>query len=155
MRGLDRTRRTSRTGQTGWTALGLGLVLTASVLCRGVILFDSGDPEFHTTAPVETVWSNGWASVGLLGGFTGVPISSNFFVSATHVGTGTLNYKGSDYTVIGTWTDLYTDLRVSKVAERFPDWVELNRDTNEVGKLALVIGRGTFQHSGIRSLEFT
>jgi hypothetical protein len=65
------------------------------------------------------------------------------------VGTATVNYKGSNYTVIGTWTDPYTDLRVSKVAERFPDWVELNRATNEVGKLALVIGRGTRRGSEI------
>jgi hypothetical protein len=53
---------------------------------QAVILLDTGDPNFNTTAPTGELAGSGWQYEGLWVSFLGTAVASNFFITAKHVG---------------------------------------------------------------------
>ena len=129
-------------------AVWLGLLLVFVFLPRshGVLFVSTGDPTINTTAPSGTLTDSGWQYEGQWGNFLGTPISPNFFLAAQHVGGSigqALVLNGITYHTVAFFDEPNTDLRIWQVAETFPSYAPLYTRTDEVGKLCVVIGRGT------------
>src|SRR4051812_2556121 len=83
------------------SAVGLSLASQASA----VILYSTGDPSSHTTAPTGDLTNSGWQYQGDVGIFQGVAIGPHAFITAAHVTPGlgsSFVYNGNPYTVTGT-----------------------------------------------------
>lgn len=127
----------------------VGLLLTSLTLMYGqtasaVILRDSATR--NTSAPTGILAGSGWQFEGQWVGFTGTPISPNYFVTAAHVGgsVGDLfSYNGQSYTTIGVSGDAGSDLAVWQVRETFSTYAPLYTGSNETNKQAVIFGRGT------------
>jgi hypothetical protein len=121
------------------------LLLLAPVVSRGVILFRTANPAANTTAPTGGLSGSGWQFEGLWGSFLGTPIAPHFFLSAKHVGqAGTsFTFDSIAYTLVKEFSDPNSDLDLWQVVESFPTFVPLYTKSDEVGKLTVVIGRGT------------
>lgn len=125
-------------------AFALGLAHSA----HAIILYGTGDPEANTTAPTQPdLVDSGWQYQGFWGAFTGTPISSNCFLAAKHVGGSTnqtFTFRGSNYVVVAcTDIGVNIDLNVWRVDGTFPAWAPLYERGDEIGKLAMWMGRGT------------
>jgi hypothetical protein len=123
------------------------LMVAAALTRAGAVMFYStGDPTFNTNAPGGALAGSGWQWVGNWGSFTGVPIASNLFLTAKHVGGSVgnaLGLNGSVYITTAKFDDANSDLTVWQVAGTFPSWAPMYTGTNEVGGHVVVIGRGT------------
>ena len=129
-------------------------VLLLALLPRagyGVILFRTADPAANTTAPTGGLDGSGWQFEGLWGSFLGTPVAPHFFLSAKHVGQagGSFSFSGAAYTLVKAFGDPNSDLDLWQVAEAFPVFAPLYTKSDEVGRLTLVIGRGTQRGSEI------
>lgn len=127
----------------------LCLIAAASLIgtpaSRAVILYRTGDPGANTTAPTGDLANSGWQFEGFWGAFLGTPIAPHFFLSAAHIGQAgsVFTFQSVNYTPVKEFVDPYTDLAIWQVAETFPTCAPLYTKSDEVGKLAVVIGRGT------------
>ena len=125
------------------TLLAFGLATQSS---SAVILFGSGDPTYNTTPPTGALQESGWQYEGQWGGFLGTPIAPQYFIAAHHVGGSigqTFTYQGVGYVTTAYWDDTNSDLRVWKIDGAFPAYAPLYTTSDEVGKMLVVIGRGT------------
>jgi hypothetical protein len=111
----------------------------------GIILYRTGDPTANTTKPFGALLNSGWQFEGTYGAFLGTAIAPQFFITAKHLGTGptTFNYQGVDYTIVNSFADPASDLRIFKVSGTFPTYAPLYSRSDEVGRHLVVIGRGT------------
>ncbi|HMO26866.1 MAG TPA: hypothetical protein PKB10_11410, partial [Tepidisphaeraceae bacterium] len=102
----------------------------------------------NLTAPAP-----GWLYQGDYRGFLGTPVSPNHFITAGHIGGGpgdTFVYPNAsgvptNYTVVATFDDPNTDLRIHQVSATFDSWAprwDVGVDGAETGKSMLVFGRG-------------
>lgn len=111
---------------------------------RAVILFRSDDPAANTTEPTGDLAGSGWQYEGTFGNFLGTVIAPNFFITAQHIGGAPkFSFRGRDYTIVRSFDDPASDLRILEVAETFPVYASLYSGVNEAGKRLVVIGRGT------------
>lgn len=124
------------------------IVLLGSGLTASAVLFYSTDsPAFNTNAPTGgDLGDSGWDFEGQWGDFLGTPISTNYFLSAKHIGGAvgsvfTLN--GIDYVTIACFDDPSSDFRIWCVDKPFPRFAPLYESSNEVGRAVMVFGRGT------------
>ncbi len=104
------------------------------------------DPQFNTSEPSGALAGSGWQWQGRWGDFLGTAISSNLFVTAKHVGGqvgDVFTYRGRAYHTHARFDDPESDLHVWLVCGVFPDWAPLYPGSDESGKAAVVIGRGT------------
>jgi hypothetical protein len=109
-----------------------------------VILFRTGDPGANTTEPTSELAGSGWQYQGTFGNFLGTPIAPHFFITAKHIGGAPrFFFRGTNYTVLGSFDDPSSDLRIWEVAETFPSYAPLYTGNAEIGKRLVVIGRGT------------
>lgn len=120
---------------------------------RAVIVY--GPQGRNTSAPTGTLSTAGWQYEGQFAGFLGTPISSNAFVTATHIG-GTVGqdiifYTPSgqvNYTTTASYSAPNSDLTVWTISGTFqssmiaPIW-NPGTDGSEVGQNLFVVGRGT------------
>ena len=116
------------------------------ITSRAVILYRSADPTANTTAPTGTLANSGWQYEGVWGAFLGTPIAPHFFLSAKHVGQAggsTFVFGGNNYSIVRQFADPSSDLDLWQVIETFSSFAPLYTKSDEVGKLTLVIGRGT------------
>jgi hypothetical protein len=125
----------------------LALCFVAGGRLTDAVLFKStADPDYNTTAPTGGLTDSGWQYQGQWGNFLGTPIAPTFFITAQHIG-GTNGQEfvlnGFTYHAVTNYDDLYSDLRVWKVAETFPAYASLYTNQDEVGKHCIVFGRGT------------
>lgn len=128
----------------------LGCLLAAALLfcslgeTRAIILFRTGDPAANTAAPTGDLANSGWQFEGTFGNFLGTPIAPHYFITAQHIG-GAPNFvfHGSTYTLVRSFDDPSSDLRIWEVAETFPIYAPLYTGSSEVGGHIVVIGRGT------------
>ena len=130
----------------------LAALLTALPLVSpAVILYRTGNPAANTSAPTGGLAGSGWQFEGRWGAFLGTPIAPHFFLSARHVGQAgsVFTFGGTDYTLVREIGDPNSDLDLWQVAETFPIFAPLYTKTDEVGKLTLVIGRGTQRGSDV------
>jgi hypothetical protein len=130
------------------------LVSLITVLCalaataldsRAVILYRTGDPAANTTGPGGDLAGSGWQFEGTFGGFLGTPVAPHFFASARHIGQAGpyFTFAGVNYTIVKEFPDPNSDLDLWQVAETFPLFAPLYTKFDEIGKVAVVIGRGT------------
>ncbi len=127
------------------------LLLALTPLAQAVILFRTADPAANTTAPTGDLDGSGWQFEGLWGAFLGTPVAPHFFLSAKHIGQagGSFSFEGAPYTLVKEFGDPNSDLDLWQVAEAFPVFAPLYTKSDEVGRLTLVIGRGTQRGSEI------
>jgi hypothetical protein len=122
------------------------LLLCCAMTARAVIFHSTGDPTHNTTAPTGALTNSGWQFQGRWGGFLGTPIAPRFFLAAKHVGGSvgeTFHYRGVGYVTTAFYDDPAGDLRLWAVCGTFPEVAPLYAGTNEVGKTAVIFGRGT------------
>src|SRR4051794_24916141 len=62
------------------------LTLSLPRAAEAVIVYGTGDPTHNTTAPGGALTNSGWQYQGQWGVSLGAPISTNFFITAAHVG---------------------------------------------------------------------
>lgn len=111
---------------------------------RAVILFDK--PERNTDAPAGLLRDSGWQWQGDFRGFIGTPISKKYFITAGHIGGiagNKLRLGGRAFITTAHWDDPNSDLRIYTVNKRFNGWAPLHTSGREVGKHAMIFGRGT------------
>ena len=134
----------------------LGLVVAATLAAfaspaQAVILYRS--QWRNKTAPTGTNANSGWQWEGDWGGsFLGTPIAKNYFLTAAHIGGGVnqnITLNGKTYKAIAQYDDPATDLRIYKVSTNFTSWAPLYTGTSEVGKRAMVFGRGTARGTAV------
>jgi hypothetical protein len=128
------------------TLLLVGLIASTLVArsSSAILLYDKS--YRNKSAPTGSYANSGWQFTGNWGSFLGVPIAKNYFIAASHVGGGvgqnfTLN--GKNYKVTGVYNDPNSDLNVYKVSTNFSSWASLYTGSTEVGKTAMLFGRGT------------
>ncbi len=120
---------------------------------QAVILFGTGDPTAHTSPPQGDVANSGWdTQIGPL--FSGTAVGPRHVLTAVHLGVGTnstLTLGALTYPIIDVVDCPDTDLRLLRVGGRFPRWANLHTATNEVGKRAVLFGRGGPRGAAITS----
>src|SRR5882757_11346916 len=63
----------------------VSLLLGASS-AKAILFYQTGDPNYNTTAPGGSLTNSGWQYEGTWGGFLGTPIAPKYFITAAHVG---------------------------------------------------------------------
>lgn len=131
-------------GRLTRAVLGLLIVCTIARSASAIILYDKW--YRNKSAPTGSYLNSGWQWTGNWGGFLGVPIAKNYFVTASHVGGSvgqSLSLNGKNYQTIAVYDDPNSDLRIWKTSTAFTSWAPLYGGNTEVGKTAILIGRGT------------
>jgi len=127
----------------------LAVVFTAAA--HAVILAQSANR--NTSAPTGGLSAAGWDLQGRWRGFLGTPISKKFFVTAGHAGgtVGTKFFLGSRvFTTTAMWDDPNSDLRIYSVNKKFDAWAPMYTGEQELGKYAILFGRGTQRGAEVR-----
>ncbi len=119
-------------------------ILLGVTQADAVILYRTGDPTANTTAPTGALANSGWQYEGTFGDYLGTAIAPHFFITAQHIGTAsdTFVFHGANYTIVRSYDDSATDLRLYEVAETLPTYAPLYSGNSEVGLHMVVIGRG-------------
>ena len=119
---------------------------------KAVIFYSTGDPDFNTTPPGGELGSNAWDLQGYWGLFLGTPVSSNYFITAKHVG-GATNWtflvQKNSFTTLAKFDHPIADLTLWRVSGVFPNFAPLYTNSNEVGHPFIVFGRGRQRGSEI------
>lgn len=120
-------------------------LLSFAAAADGVLLFRTGDPAANTTEPSGALAGSGWQYEGTFGAFLGTAIAPHYFVTAKHLGTGPphFSYHGVNYTIVRSFADPDSDLRIFEVSGSMPSYAPLYGRGDEVGKPFVIIGRGT------------
>jgi hypothetical protein len=130
------------------------LLLLAQAMGAGAVLFYvTGSPSYNTNAPGRSFTNSGWQYVGHWGGFTGTAISSNFFITAKHVGGNVgepFVFRGVAYPTTASYLDTNTDLALWRVAGVLSPVAPLYTKPNERNKGMVLIGRGTQRGAEVR-----
>jgi len=112
---------------------------------KAVVFYSTGDAEFNTAAPGGTLADSGWDLQGYWNLFLGTPVSSNYFITARHVG-GTMDWafllQENSYTPLARFTHPTADLALWRVSGVFTNFAPLYINSNEVGRSLVVFGRG-------------
>jgi hypothetical protein len=106
----------------------------------------------NKSAPTGTLANSGWQWQGNWGAFTGTPIAKNYFLAASHIGGGigqTFTLGGKSYKTVAMFDDPNSDLRIWKTSQSFSSWAPIYTGTGEVGKTAVLFGRGTARGSAV------
>ena len=106
----------------------------------------------NKSAPTGSLANSGWQWQGLWGAFTGTPIAKNYFIAASHVGGSvgqSLTLNGKSYKTTAVYDDPNSDLRIWKVSQSFSSWAPLYTGSTEIGKTAMLFGRGTQRGSAV------
>src|SRR5438067_85648 len=117
---------------------------------RAIILVDK--TYRNKSAPTGTLAGSGWQWQGNWGAFTGTPIAKNYFIAASHIGGSvgqTLTLNGKSYTTTAMFDDPNSDLRIWKTSQSFSSWAPIYTGSGEVGKTAVLFGRGTARGSAV------
>lgn len=128
------------------TLIGIGLALAGFLAqsASGILLYDK--QYRNKSAPTGSYANSGWQWTGNWGNFLGVPIAKNYFIAASHVGGGvgqSLTLNGKSYKVTAVYNDPNSDLNIYKTSTAFSSWAPIYTGSTEVGKTAMLFGRGT------------
>lgn len=129
-------------------------VLAVALFARSasaIILYDKW--YRNKSAPTGSYANSGWQWSGNWGGFLGVPIAKNYFVTAGHTGGSvgqSLVLNGKSYKSIAMYDDPNSDLRIYKTSTAFSSWAPIYTGGSEVGKTAMLVGRGTQRGSDVK-----
>jgi hypothetical protein len=133
--------------------LGVAALLLFGGSVDGIILYRTGDATANTTAPGGSLANSGWQYEGIFGDYLGTPIAPHFFITAQHIGMNSdkLVYRGANYTIVKSFDDPGTDLRIFQVVQTFSLFAPLYTGSDEVGKHLVAIGRGTQRGIEVRA----
>lgn len=136
----------------------LFVLFNLPISSKAIILWATGDTNAHTSPPDGVLTNSGWQFQGLwntsLGQFIGTPISSNYFLTARHVGGvvgGEFTFRGTNYTTTQkidhpSTSDSsdpdYVDLTLWKISGTFPEWSPIYLRRNLGSKTVVAFGRG-------------
>lgn len=134
------------------------LAAITSIACTAhcafaLIFVDAADETMNVDAPPAPFRNSGWNLVGTFGAFEGTPIGPSHFISAAHTGVrlGTpLVLNGVSYPTVASFKDPSSDLQIWKIAGSFPAWASLYRKPEEIGRIVVMIGRGSLRGPEIR-----
>jgi len=136
-------------------------IIAAAVFVAAVFFGGSADAVIlrstatrNTIAPAGALANSGWQLQGRWRGFLGTPISKKYFITAGHGGgdVGTKFYLGARvFTTTAMWDDPATDLRIYSVNKTFDAWAPRYTGNREVGKHAIIFGRGTQRGNEVRA----
>jgi hypothetical protein len=125
-------------------ALVVAALVGWSAVASGVILYRTDDPTANTSEPTGDLAGSGWQFEGAFGEFLGTAIAPHFFITAQHIGPADkFVYHGTTYSIVRSFDDPASDLRIYQVGERFTSYAPLYTGSGEVGEQVVVIGRGT------------
>ena len=120
---------------------------------EAVVFFSSGDPEFNTAPPTGSLTDCGWQWQGRWELFLGTPISSNYFLTAKHVG-GAINsnfvFQGTSHFTTARFDHPRADLTLWRVSGVFTNFAPIYTGSDEVGHSLVVFGRGLQRGPEIR-----
>jgi hypothetical protein len=122
----------------------VGVVLTLCESSPAVILY--GKRLRNTSEPGGSLANSGWQWEGKFGNFLGTAISKKDFITAGHIGGNVgdwFYYNGARYKTVAMYDDPLSDLRIWHVKQTLPTHAPLYTSHREVGKAAVIIGRGT------------
>jgi hypothetical protein len=122
-------------------AVSLAMVSTA----RAVIL-NVAQTGRLTADPPGRFADAGWQWQGEFRGFLGTPISKKYFITAGHIGGNVgdrMRLNGRAFVTTAYWDDPSSDLRIWTVQKKFDSWAPMYTGKKEVGKHAILFGRGT------------
>lgn len=131
----------------------LATTVVASLFCassNAILLADKSTR--NKSAPTGSIANSGWQWQGNWGGFTGTPIAKNLFMTASHVGGNvgdSLTLNGKTYKTTAMFDDPNSDLRIWKTSSSFSSWAPLYTSTSEIGKTAVLFGRGTSRGNAV------
>lgn len=127
-----------------WKTFTALAMLAGAGSVHGVILFGTGDPAAHTTAPDGEFLGSGWETqIGPR--YCGTAVGPSHVLTAAHLGMGTntpFSFHGLGYVVLEVETCPDTDLRLVRIGGRLPTWASPLANTNEVGQRVVLFGRG-------------
>lgn len=136
------------------------IALTAAAFLAGgwlntlaVIFHSTGDPDYNTTEPIGALGLSGWQWVGKWGSSTGTPVGPHHFLAARHIGGAigqALVLGAGEYVTKAYQDDPESDLRIWETATPFPTWAPLCRVRDEVGRMAVIFGRGYIRGEDVR-----
>jgi hypothetical protein len=146
--------RPAGSGYLGKLGLATGMAIyLGSAAVKGVVVFSSDAPETYITAPTGALSGSGWQYQGDWGGFLGTPISSQYFITAAHVGRSVgdqFTYQGVSYTTVGRQVDPTSDLCVWQINGAFPSYAPLYTKRDEVNQQLVVFGNGAGRGSEVQ-----
>jgi hypothetical protein len=123
--------------------------LLAPTAARAVVLHERYDR--NTSVTPDSIAYDAWNLQGNWHSYLGTPISPSHFITAKHIGGSAdvpFYYRGQFYTIDASYgtngvvTSPEHDLAIWKVKEAFPAYAELYGKADEVGKHAVIVGRG-------------
>jgi len=126
--------------------VGAAMACLAPEAAHAIIFSSTGDPTHNTSAPSDPLQAAALNLQGLWNGYTGTPIAPQYFLAAKHTGGlvgGTMVMGGRTYTTTGATDIGTTDLRVWKIAETFPGYVQMYGGNAEPTNTFFFTGRGT------------
>ena len=106
----------------------------------------------NKSAPTGSIASSGWQWQGDWGAFVGTPIGKDYFITASHVGGSvgqSLTLNGKSYKTVAMYDDPNSDLRIWKTSTSFSSFAPLYTSSSEVGKTAVLFGRGATRGSAV------
>ena len=120
------------------------LLLTAPA-GRAVTFMTTADPTFNTTPPTGALAGSGWQYEASFGPFLATAIGQHHFLTVKHIGvpSNAFVYQGATYTIVNSYDDPGSELRMFEVAETVPTYAPLYSRSDELGRDIVVIGRGT------------
>lgn len=126
--------------------------MVSSFQARALIFSSTGDTNYNTTAPTGALAGSGWQWQGQWKTATGIPIAPHFFISAGHLGGrvgDTFLFDGVTYTTVARNASPTSDLIVWEVSGTFPTYAPIYVRNDEVGRSAVLFGRGVTRGSEV------
>lgn len=132
----------------------LALFLGTMLDSRAIVIQGATDSSYNTAEPSGPFQDSGWEYQGNWGAFLGTAVSSNYFITAKHVG-GAINdsftYQGVAYTATDyvDHPESSVDLRLWKVAGNFPSWATICAHWQHHREVAIAFGRGSIKGTAV------
>jgi hypothetical protein len=130
----------------------VALIVSMSLAQRAGAIILADNTNRNKSAPSGSLASSGWQWQGNFGAFTGTPIARNYFIAASHIGGSvgqTFTLGGKSFTTTAMFDDPNSDLRIWKTSQSFGSWAPIYTGTSEIGKTAMLFGRGTSRGSAV------
>ncbi len=111
---------------------------------HALILLGGDDPLHNTGTPSGAFADSGW-QYQVRSDFTATVVGPEHVLTASHMGIQTnsiVRFGGLVYRTVSVTGLPHTDLSLIRVAGRFRLWAPLYRNSDEVGKVATLFGRG-------------
>ena len=121
-----------------------------------MLFYATGDTNYNTSAPTGAYADSGWQWEGLVGSYLGTAIAPNYFITAKHLAVNTnwtFTYQSQTYSIAAVTNSPTSDLTVCRVNGTFSSYAPLYMGSDEVGKEAVVFGRGTDRGAAVTNLS--